>query len=495
MSQAASTEHEDWTSPWTLDDRWRALPQGLVAEQGPEKVGVEPRLIHGNHKLAAELGLTDEAFDDPAFIAVMAGHAGIAGAAPLSTVYSGHQFGHYVPQLGDGRAVTIAQWRQDDVPRELQLKGAGRTPFSRFGDGRAVMRSTLREYLCSEAMAALGIPTTRALCVVATHEGVQRETVEPGAVLARLAPSHVRFGHFEYLHHTEQPELLQALADQVIDFHFPQFAAEADRYLLWFREVVRRTAVLMAKWQAVGFTHSVMNTDNMSVLGLTIDYGPYGFLDAYNPGFTPNHTDQAGRYAYDQQPTVGLWNLQALAVALTSLVEVEQLQEALEGYAGIFEAAMRDEYGYKFGLDDHRDGDEKLMGTFLALMKKAGADYSLAFRSLSDALESDVGVIADQFQGEYKTDVRDWWTVYEERVAELDKHELAQRLRHANPKFVLRNWVAETAIRAVEDEGDLNTLDDIFRVVTTPFDEHAEFEKYATAPPAEMQTLSLSCSS
>ncbi|MGH7714398.1 MAG: protein adenylyltransferase SelO, partial [Vulcanimicrobiaceae bacterium] len=278
------------------------------------------------------------AADDPEFLAIVAGNELPSGAQPIAAVYAGHQFGAWVPQLGDGRAITLGE----TGGYEWQLKGAGLTAFSRFADGRAVLRSTIREFLCSEAMDALGVPTTRALCIAGSDEVVYRERAETAAVLTRLSPSHVRFGTFEFFHYRGRADLVKRLADYVIDRFYPELRASdaAQPYLALLREVVARTARLMAKWQAVGFAHGVMNTDNMSILGLTIDYGPYGFMDAYKPGFICNHTDEMGRYAFDRQPTIALWNCYALAEAMSSLIELESAKAILEG----FEDILRDAY-------------------------------------------------------------------------------------------------------------------------------------------------------
>ena len=318
---------------WRLEERFRRLPPHFFTSLPSERPG-DPITVHGSASAAALIDLPPSAFAHPNFAQVFSGHAPLGGFAPYATVYAGHQFGVFVPQLGDGRALTIAELvNARGETWDVQLKGAGRTPYSRFADGRAVLRSSIREYLCSEAMAALGIPTTRALSVVATREGVARERMEPGAVVTRLAPSFVRFGHFEYFHHRGLHDDVRLLADHVIEGHFPHLAALPDRHAAWFGEIVARTADLMAAWQAAGFAHGVMNTDNMSILGLTIDYGPFGFLDAYDPGFICNHSDEGGRYAFERQPAIALWNLQALAAALTSLVPVETLRAALETYA------------------------------------------------------------------------------------------------------------------------------------------------------------------
>ena len=480
---------------WRLEERFRRLPPHFFTSLPSERPG-DPITVHGSASAAALIDLPPSAFAHPNFAQVFSGHAPLGGFAPYATVYAGHQFGVFVPQLGDGRALTIAELvNARGETWDVQLKGAGRTPYSRFADGRAVLRSSIREYLCSEAVAALGIPTTRALSVVATREGVARERMEPGAVVTRLAPSFVRFGHFEYFHHRGMHDDVRLLADHVIEGHFPHLAALPDRHAVWFGEIVARTADLMAAWQAAGFAHGVMNTDNMSILGLTIDYGPFGFLDAYDPGFICNHSDEGGRYAFERQPAIALWNLQALAAALTSLVPVETLRAALETYAGSFRTRMIALMAAKLGLGEPREGDPVLIGALLNAMAKGRADYTLAFRRLA-WIGDPAGEAAwlDLF-GPAVEEAEAWLSLYRVRILGDDADARRARMNAVNPKYVLRNWVAETAIRAVEDEGDVGTLDRIFRLVTSPFEEHPEDEMFAAPPPPALCGLEVSCSS
>ena len=467
-----------------LENHYARLPGEFYTLMPAEKVGIQPRLLHANPKAAALIGMDAGAFSDPAFTQVFSGHAPLGDFTPLAMVYSGHQFGVWAGQLGDGRALLIGQARGfGGALWDIQLKGAGQTPYSRFADGRAVMRSTIREYLCSEALAALGIPTTRALAIIATNEQVHRETAEPGAVLTRLARSHIRFGHFEHFFHKGQHDQVRALADHVIEEYFPTLVGD---YPAWFGEVVRRTAELMAAWQSVGFAHGVMNTDNMSILGLTLDYGPFGFMEAYDPGFICNHTDQQGRYAFDMQPAIGHWNLRALAFALSSLIEKDLLISALDTYEGIYRKRYRALIRAKLGLTSNVPGDDQLLGDLLNLMAKTRADYTLSFRNLSGEDQDWLALF-----GPENTDAEAWLSRYRVRtesepVLELDK---------VNPKYVLRNWVAETAIRAVEDHGDIATLDRIFKLVQSPFEKHSGDEVFAAPPPPELCNLEVSCSS
>lgn len=467
-----------------LENHYARLPGEFYTLMPAEQVGVQPRLIHANAKAAALIGLDPASFSDPAFAQVFSGHAPLNDFSSLAMVYSGHQFGVWAGQLGDGRALLIGQARNPAGELwDIQLKGAGTTPYSRFGDGRAVMRSTVREYLCSEAMAALDIPTTRALSIVASNEQVQREMPEPGAVLTRLALSHVRFGHFEHFFHSGRHERVRQLADYVMAEFFPNLAGD---YVAWFGEVVKRTAELMAGWQAVGFAHGVMNTDNMSILGLTLDYGPFGFMEAYEPGFICNHTDTQGRYAFDMQPAIAHWNLRALAFALSSLIPKDRLVAALDTYEALYRSRYRALMRAKLGLVREEEGDDRLIGELLNLMAKAKADYSLSFRNLSG---EDVAWLA--LFGNGNTEARAWLSRYRARTQGED----LSGLDRVNPKHVLRNWVAESAIRAVEDHGDIATLDRIFKLVQTPFEKHDGDEAFAAPPPPEMCHLEVSCSS
>jgi uncharacterized protein YdiU (UPF0061 family) len=468
----------------TLENHFAQLGEGFFTSMPAEKVGGTPRLIHANAAAAALLDLDSQVFQDPRFAEVVAGHRPLEGFSPLAMVYSGHQFGVWAGQLGDGRALLIGQVRnrQGDL-WDIQLKGSGKTPYSRFGDGRAVMRSTIREYLCSEAMAALNIPTSRALAIVSTNEVVRRETREPGAVLARLARSHVRFGHFEHFFHRGEKDQVRQLADYVIGEYFPERLGD---YAGWFAEVVKRTAETIAQWQAVGFSHGVMNTDNMSILGLTLDYGPFGFMEAYEPGFICNHTDTQGRYAFDMQPAIAHWNLRALAFALSSLIPKERLVAALDTYEALYRTRYRALLRSKLGLVREEEDDDRLIGELLNLMAKARADYSLSFRNLSGEDAGWLGLFGADNAG-----ARSWLSRYRARTQSED----LSGLDRVNPKYVLRNWVAESAIRAVEDRGDIASLDRIFKLVQAPFEKHDGDEAFAAPPPPEMSHLEVSCSS
>jgi uncharacterized protein YdiU (UPF0061 family) len=470
----------------TMENHFARLGEGFFTAMPAEKVGTRPLLLHANAGAAALIDLDPAAFADPRFTAAMAGHLPLEGFESLAQVYSGHQFGVWAGQLGDGRALLIGQVRNRRGELwDIQLKGAGRTPYSRFADGRAVLRSSIREYLCSEAMAALGIPSSRALSLVATGETVAREKPEPGAVIARLAQSHVRFGHFEHFHHAGKPEAVRALADHVIAEHFPGLDHAG-----FYAEVVRRTAMLVAQWQAVGFAHGVMNTDNMSILGLTLDYGPFGFMDGYDPDFICNHTDEGGRYSVINQPGVAHWNLRALAVALSRLVPAQTLVDSLDGFERHFAACYRALMRAKLGLGRDEADDDRLIGDLLAAMAKGRADYTLTFRALP-SLTSGPGETWLARFGPARAEAQAWLERWRARTAGED----LSGLDKINPKYVLRNWVAETAIRAVEDRGDIATLDRVFRLLRTPFEDHAQDEEFAAPPPPQMCGLEVSCSS
>jgi uncharacterized protein YdiU (UPF0061 family) len=474
----------------SLENHYAQLPDDFYTSMPAEKVGKAPRLIHANRSAAELLDLEPAVFNDPAFTEVVSGHRPLEGFSPLAMVYSGHQFGVWAGQLGDGRALLIGQVRNRKGELwDIQLKGAGKTPYSRFGDGRAVMRSTIREYLASEALAALNIPTSRALAIVATGEVVLREAPEPGAVLTRLARSHIRFGHFEHFFHRGQKDRVRELADHVMAEYFPHLAA--GDYAGWYGEVVLRTAELIAGWQAVGFAHGVMNTDNMSILGLTLDYGPYGFMDAYDPQFICNHTDEQGRYSFINQPMIAHWNLRALALTLSDLISTDVLLEKLTGYEEHFSAKYRALMRAKLGLQigegsREEEGDDRLIGDLLALMARARADYTLSFRNLS----GEDGAWLALF-GEANAEAEAWLSRYRVR----SKCEDVGGLDLVNPGYVLRNWVAETAIRAVEDRGDVATLDRIFNIVRAPFEKHDGDAGLAAPPPPNMCDLEVSCSS
>ena len=461
----------------------------------------EPYPIAFNPDVAALIGLDPSEAGRPEFLRLCAGNARFGAVRSFAAVYAGHQFGSFVPQLGDGRAITLAELETPAGERfEWQVKGAGPTAYSRFGDGRAVLRSTIREYLCSEAMAALGIPTTRALAIAGSDEPVFRETPETAAVLTRIAPSMLRFGTFEYFHYRGEFAAVRTIADYAIERYYPQLATIADdteRYAAFLREIVERTARLMAAWQAVGFAHGVMNTDNMSILGLTLDYGPFGFLDAFDPNFICNHTDAGGRYSFARQPTIGLWNCKALANALSSLVAGTDAAAALEAY----EPAFRSEYlallRAKFGLALQRPEDAKLFLDCFTALDNGAVDHTIFFRRLSRLARASTPYddrVAELFTN--RSEWYDWQRLFRDRLA-LEATE--DERRHAamlatNPKFILRNYLAQSAIEAAEAR-DYSEIARLHAVLRAPFDEQPENESYAAPPPEWAGGISVSCSS
>lgn len=459
-----------------------------------------PHLVAFNPDAAALLGLDPAAADDPDFTLVAAGNATFRDRPPSAAIYAGHQFGIFVPQLGDGRAISLGEIENALGERwEFQLKGAGTTAFSRFADGRAVLRSTIREYLCSEAMHHLGIPTTRALAIAGSAFPVFRERTETAAVLIRLAPSFVRFGSFELFHSRGQFEHVKTLADHTIARLYPALAqnGERERYAGFLREVVERTAELVARWQAAGFAHGVLNTDNMSILGLTLDYGPFGFMERFDPGFICNHSDEAGRYAFDQQPRVGHWNCYVLASALSSLVERADAQAALDAYVPAYRSRFFALMGAKLGLAAEEEADRELIAAFLDVLEASGADYTLAFRRLGslgrEARDADVAF--DEFFGGHPA-----WSVWRARYsARLEREPRTDAARRAamarvNPKFVLRNHLAQRAIVAAE-AGDFGEIGRLHAVLRAPFAEQPENEAYARPAPEGTETPEVSCSS
>ncbi len=413
-------------------------------------------------------------------------------------LYSGHQFGVYVPQLGDGRAILLGEAQNKRGERwDLHLKGAGLTPFSRDGDGRAVLRSTVREYLCCEAMQGLGIPTTRALCIVGSQDNIYREQIETGAMLVRMAPSHRRFGTFEVFYYRNQHEQLRILADYVIDRHFGRLRDASDKYARFFSEVVERTAKLIAQWQAVGWAHGVMNTDNMSILGLTLDYGPFGFMDDYDAGFICNHSDHNGRYAFNQQPYIGLWNLSCLAQALLPLAEKEALKAALETYTPTFEREYHTRMRQKFGLLQERPDDDGLIRDFLGLLQGSHADYSIVFRELG-TFSSEAGATNDRLREHFLSPDRfdEWAARYRDRLQSEQSRDEERRLRmdRVNPRYVLRNYLAQAAIENAQ-QGDFSEIDRLLSLLQSPFDDRPGMESYAAAPPNWGKHIAVSCSS
>ncbi|MFT7721902.1 MAG: YdiU family protein [Roseateles sp.] len=452
----------------------------------------EPHWVAHSPVCAALLGWPAGWTAQPDALAVFAGNATWPGMRPLASAYSGHQFGVWAGQLGDGRALWLGEVDTPHGPQELQLKGGGLTPYSRRGDGRAVLRSSIREFLCSEAMAALGVPTTRALCITGSRLPVMRETVETAAIVTRVAPSFLRFGHFEHFAHHGRPDALRALAEWFIAHHAPDCADAPEPAVALLRKVALQTADLMAHWQAVGFCHGVMNTDNMSLLGLTLDYGPFGFMDGFDPMHVCNHSDDRGRYAYARQPSVAFWNLHALAQALLPLLDGEpeaageRLLDAVEAYRERFAQQMLGRLRAKLGLEGEQAGDQALADDFLKLMAASRADFTQSWRRLSRAL-ADPEPLRDLFIDRAALDA--WLARWHARVTPGAE----ARMRAVNPAVVLRNHLAEGAIRAAQ-QGDFGEIERLRDVLARPFDEPL-LPSDAALPPDWAATLEVSCSS
>jgi uncharacterized protein YdiU (UPF0061 family) len=480
---------------------WRNSFAALGAEFHTELLPTplpSPALVGLNQVLVDELGLEPGWLRSEAGIEVLTGNACAPGSRPLASVYSGHQFGVWAGQLGDGRAILLGELETAAGLQEIQLKGAGRTPYSRMGDGRAVLRSSIREYLGSEAMHGLRIPTTRALAVTGSPAPVRREEVETAAVVARVAPSFIRFGHFEHFAARDQHQQLKTLADFVIDRFYPacrgtdRFAGNV--YAAFLEQVSERTAAMVARWQAVGFCHGVMNTDNMSILGLTIDYGPFQFLDAFDPGHICNHSDEQGRYAFNKQPNVAYWNLFCLGQALLPLIGDQELAlAALESYKAVFPRELEALMLAKLGLPTAEAGDRDLVEGVLQLLARDRVDYTIFWRRLSHHVGGrpadpvrDLFVDRGAFDG--------WLDRYTTRMSAQDPAHSAVSMLATNPKYILRNHLGELAIRQAK-LGDDSMVSALLRLVQSPFAEHPEHEELAGFPPDWASNIEISCSS
>ena len=454
-----------------------------------------PHWVGTSTAVAQLIGLDADWLQRDEALQAFTGNTLLAGSRPLASVYSGHQFGVWAGQLGDGRAILLGETA---AGLEIQLKGAGRTPYSRMGDGRAVLRSSIREFLCSEAMHGLGIPTSRALCITGSPAPVRREEVETASVVTRVAPSFVRFGHFEHFAANDLQAQLKTLADYVIDRYYPESRDTHDfggnAYAALLQAVSERTAHLMAQWQGVGFCHGVMNTDNMSILGLTIDYGPFQFLDAFVPGHVCNHSDNQGRYAYNRQPNVAYWNLFCLAQALLPLIgDPELAKGALESYKTVFPEAFMARMRSKLGLAQAREKDAELIDGILVLLAQNAVDYTIFWRRLSHAVQqNDFGPVRDLFADRNAFD--GWLLSYSELLTLENKALAANLMLKTNPKFVLRNHLGEQAIRAAK-LGDFSELQTLQRLLEHPFDEHPGHDAYAAFPPDWASSIEISCSS
>lgn len=482
------------TPAFTFDNSYARLPARFHARLDPTPVAA-PRLIKVNHALARELGLDPAALESEAGVAVLAGNAVPDGAAPLAAAYAGHQFGHFTPQLGDGRAILLGEVvGADGRRRDIQLKGSGPTPFSRRGDGRAALGPVLREYLVSEAMHALGIPTTRALAAVTTGEDVFREAALPGAIVTRVASSHIRVGTFQYFAARGDIEGIRILADHAIARHYPEAATDENPYRAFLDGVVARQAALVAQWLLVGFIHGVMNTDNMSVAGETIDYGPCAFMDAYDPGAVFSSIDHGARYAYGNQPRIAQWNLTRLAETLLPLLAPEEepalevAKQALTGFGPAFQAAYLGGLARKIGLSSMQEGDADLAQDFLTLMAEAGADFTLAFRALGDD-----GALRALFADPAPLDA--WLVRWRARLDADPQSPEARRaaMHRANPAFIPRNHQVESVITAAVSREDFGPFEDLLAVLASPYEGQPGAERFQLPPKAEERVLATFC--
>jgi uncharacterized protein YdiU (UPF0061 family) len=489
------------TVHFPFENTYAALPANFFARVAPTPV-TSPRLIKLNRPLAVQLGLDPDRLDSPEGAEILAGKRVPDGADPIAMAYAGHQFGHFVPQLGDGRAILLGEVIDaDGVRRDIQLKGSGPTPFSRRGDGRAALGPVLREYIISEAMAALGIPTTRSLAAVMTGESVLRETPLPGAVLTRVASSHIRVGTFQYFAARGDTEGVRRLADHVIARHYPQ-AAKADRpYHALLEGVIARQADLVARWLLVGFIHGVMNTDNTSISGETIDYGPCAFMDHYDPAMVFSSIDEMGRYAYANQPRIVLWNLTRLAECLLPLFSEQQdraiseAQSALADFAERFNSAYQAGLREKLGLFTVRDGDSALAEGLLDTMAKNQADFTLTFRRLSDAaldpaLDRDVRHLFAE-----PAAYDDWAVRWRQRISDEPQAPAARQaaMRRVNPAFIPRNHRVEAVIEAAVNRDDFAPFEELLTVLSRPFEDQPAFASYAEAPEPQQRVLQTFC--
>ncbi len=484
-----------------FDNTYARLPEHFYARLAPTRVA-EPRLIRVNTELAESLGLDPAALSGPDGVAVLAGNQVPDGAASIALAYAGHQFGNFVPQLGDGRALLLGEVvGRDGIRRDIQLKGSGPTPYSRNGDGRAALGPVLREYLVSEAMAALGVPTTRALAAVTTGQLVYREQKLPGAVLTRVAASHLRVGTFQYFAAREDIDALRQLADYAIARHYPEAATAENPYAALLAGVVGRQAELVAKWLLIGFIHGVMNTDNSSISGETIDFGPCAFMDAYNPGTVFSSIDHAGRYAYGNQPRIAHWNLARLAETLLPLVAADEEAAMTTAKAVIAEFAPRFEAAYlgglnrKIGLSQAREGDQVLVQALLKAMAENEADFTLTFRRLADAAVSPDGDAAVRALFTNPGAYDDWSLQWRERLRDDPITPEARRtaMNAVNPIYIPRNHLVEEALAAAVEKNDFTPFEWLSDVLSRPFEERPGFERYTLRPQADQRVYQTFC--
>jgi len=467
---------------WNLDNSYARLPNSFFTSINPTPVRA-PKTIILNKSLALSMGLNVQALQSEEGVAVLAGNEIPEGASPLAQAYAGHQFGHF-NMLGDGRAVLLGEQILPQGERvDIQLKGSGRTPYSRGGDGRAGVGPMLREYIISEAMHALGIPTTRSLAVVTSAESIIRETELPGAILTRVAASHLRVGTFQYVAKWGTVEELRILADYTLKRHYPDIEADEDRYLSLLQEVMKRQAELIAKWQLVGFIHGVMNTDNMTISGETIDYGPCAFMDVYDPATVFSSIDRQGRYAYSNQPLIAGWNLARFAETLLPLLHdnqeraVELAQDEISGFTELYHAHWLAGMRAKLGLFDEETQDEELINDLLSMMEKHQADYTNTFRAFTlDTPEDTVLFGTPEFN--------QWFERWQERMGRQQQSKVASSrlMKNSNPALIPRNHRVEAALEAAVEQGDYSVMEKLLNVLSNPYAYSVEQAEFSTLP-------------
>jgi len=479
-----------------FDNSYARLPAHFYQRIGPTPLE-ETHLISINPEVAELVDLDPSQLNSEDLVRYFGGHESLPGTESIAMKYTGHQFGIYNPDLGDGRGLLLGEILNEKGERwDLHLKGAGRTAYSRHGDGRAVLRSSIREYLAGEAMHGLNIPTTRSLCLVGSKEQVFREEVESCAALVRVSRCHIRFGHFEYFFHQGQQHDLQLLADYCIDRYFPAARNSSNPYQSMFEEIVLRSAQLVALWQTYGFVHGVLNTDNMSILGETFDYGPYTFKDYYRPSHVSNHTDQQGRYAFYKQPDIVLWNLSSLAQALTPLVDSKILNIQLGRFSEQFNRFYLNRMRARLGLQRERDEDQQLVDDLCILMAKQRVDSTRFFRALTELDTTSEAARKLHHHFPDSSEFKKWLQRYTVR-ADIEVASIPIRrmqMRSVNPKYILRNYMVEEVIRAA-DKGDFKPINDLLDLLRHPFAEHPKQQRYAEAAPEWANQISLSCSS
>ena len=475
--------------PFQFDNTYIRLPEVFFKRIEPTPVSA-PVVVQLNHDLAKTLGIDFNRLNTPEGLAILSGCNRARGSEPLAMAYSGHQFGGFSPQLGDGRAILLGEViSTDSVRHDIQLKGSGRTPFSRRGDGRSALGPVLREYIVSEAMAALGLPTTRALAAVGSGEQVVRDGITPGGIFTRVAQSHIRIGTFQWFAVRQDKDNLRVLADYVIARHYPQAEGEDNPYRVLLDEVIKRQAELIAHWMQIGFIHGVMNTDNMTVSGETIDYGPCAFLDAYHPEKTFSSIDQQGRYAFANQAPIGLWNLSRFAETLLPLLDDDQkkslaeAQAALEAFPVVHARALQKRFAEKIGLEEGESDDWNMVQTLLTAMADGEADFTLVFRHLSDVLESgNDDVVTSLFK--QPTTIAAWLSAWRQRLHHVDRRKTLAVMRSTNPVFIPRNHRIEEAIQA-GNEGDFQPFRRLNQVLQNPFTEQPQFAAYEAEPTSD----------